>query len=350
MKSRYLTVLALFFFVLPGSSRQGASSQASRITLDVVVNDKSGGPVSGLQQHDFTIFDNKQPQQILSFEAAGGSAASDPVPAILVIDAVNIGFSRVTYARQQIEKFLRQDNGKLARPLSIDILTDSGLSLESTPSSDGNALIAYMNKNQTGLRTIGRSQGFYGAADRANLSIRALEQLAEYEEKLPGRKIVIWLSAGWPMLSGPHVQLTAKDQESIFHSVVALSTELRQARIALYAIDPLGTADAGTIRTFYYEQFLKGVTAPNHVLFGNLGLQVLASQSGGRVLNSSNDIAGEIERCMRDGNTYYVLSYEPPPADGPNEYHAIEVKLDQPQLKAQTRTGYYAQPTRPHTP
>jgi VWFA-related protein len=342
--------ICLFFLSLPASPRQ-AATPASRITLDVVVNDKSGNPVSGLEQQNFTILDNKQPQKILSFEAIGGNgAANADLETILVIDAVNIGLTRVAFAREEIQKFLRQDGGKLARPLSIDFLSDSGLIGQETPSRDGDALIAYMNQHQTALRTLRRSQGFYGAADQVQLSLRALGQLAQYEENRPGRKIVIWVSPGWPMLTGPNVQLTSKDQQNLFSTVVAVSTQLRQSRIALYAVDPLGTSDAGSFRTFYYEQFLKGVTSPNRVVIGNLALQVLAYQSGGRVLKSSNDVAGEIEHCIRDANTYYVVTYDPPPADGPDDYHAIEVKLDQPQLKAQTRSGYYAQPTRPRTP
>lgn len=341
--------LTLVYSSLPAFP-QHAAAPASRITLDVVVNDKSGSPVSSLQQQNFTILDNKQPQKILSFEAAGGRSADDQLHTILVIDAVNVGFSRVAYAREQIEKFLRQDGGKLARPLSIDFVSDSGLVTQETPSPDGNALIAYMDQHQTALRSLRRSQGFYGAADRAQLSLRALGQLAQEEENRSGRKIVIWVSPGWPLLSSPRVQLTPKEQQNIFNTVVAISTQLRQSRIALYAVDPLGTSDAGSFRTFYYEQFLKGVTAPNRVQFGNLALQVLAYQSGGRVLNSSNDVASEIERCLRDADAYYVLSYDPPPADGPNDYHVIEIKPDQPQLKAETRSGYYAQPTRPRTP
>ena len=341
--------LVLVSSSLPALPRQ-AAAPASGITLDVVVNDKSGTPVSGLQQQNFTILDNKQPQKILSFEAMGGTSAGDQLETILVMDAVNIGFSRVAYAREEVEKFLRQDGGKLARPLSINFLSDSGLNIQNTVYRDGNALIAYLNQHQNGLRVSGRSQGFYGAVDRAQLSLRSLGQLAEYEEKRPGRKMVIWLSPGWALLTGPRVQLSLKEQEDIFNTIVALSTQLRKSRITLYAVDPLGSADAGNLRTFYYEDFLKGVTVPSKTQFGDLALQVLAYQSGGRVLNSNNNIASEIERCVRDASTYYVLSYDPPPADGPNDYHAIEVKLDQPQLKAQTRSGYYAQPTGSRTP
>jgi len=43
----------------------------------------------------------------------------------------------------------------------------------------------------------------------------------------------------------------------------------------------------------------------------------------------------------------YALSFAAMPAASPDEYHEIEVKIvGQPKLKAQTRTGYYAQPLR----
>jgi hypothetical protein len=77
---------------------------------------------------------------------------------------------------------------------------------------------------------------------------------------------------------------------------------------------------------------------------GNLALQVLASQGGGRVLNSNNDMAGEISTCVADANAFYVLTFNGEPGDGPNEYHALEVKIGKPGLAARTRTLYYAQP------
>jgi VWFA-related protein len=323
----------------------------NHITLDVVVNDKQGKPVSGLTQQAFTVLDNKQPQKILSFEARDQrTEANSGVEVVVVIDAVNTAFGRVAYERDQVQKFLLQDGGKLAWPVSLDIFTDSGLKIQPTSSRDGNSLVAYLNQNETGLRSIRRTQGYYGAVDRTALSLQALGQLAEYEAKRPGRKLVIWISPGWPLLSGPNTQLTSKQEQDIFHTIVAMSAALRQARMTLYSVDPLGTADAAGFRTFYYEQFLKGVKTPNQVMIGNLALQVFAVQSGGRVLNSSNDVTGEIERSARDADAYYVLSYDAPPADGPDEYHAIEVKLSQPQLKAQTRSGYYDQPVRPRTP
>lgn len=344
MFASFRFAVVLFPLALTSFAQQPDASPANnRITLDVVVNDKSKVPVTGLQEQDFTILDNKQPQKILSF----ASSAADPdAEVILVIDAVNTSFSRVAMGRTQITKFLQMDGGKLSRPVSLAFFSDTGLNLQQPPSRDGNTLVAYLDQNETALRSIRRSSGFYGAADRAQLSLRTLAQLAETEAKRPGRKIVVWISPGWPLLSGPRMQLTKKDQQGIFNTIVATSTLLRESRVTLYAVDPAGTNDAGSFQTFYYESFVKGVKEPQNAQFGNLALQVLAVQSGGRVLNSSNDVAGEIERSVRDLNADYVLSFEPPPADGPNDYHSIEVKVNKPDVKAQTRTGYYDQPVR----
>jgi VWFA-related protein len=136
-----------------------------------------------------------------------------------------------------------------------------------------------------------------------------------------------------------------RQRQWFFTSILALSDGLRRARITLYSIDPLGTADALSLRTDY-KQFLKPVKKAGQADLGDLALQVLASQSGGLVLNSSNDLAGEIATCAADSNSYYVLSFEGLPGDGPNEYHALDIKLDKPGLTARTRSGYYAQPER----
>ncbi|MFZ0760706.1 MAG: VWA domain-containing protein [Candidatus Sulfotelmatobacter sp.] len=316
------------------------------IALDVRVTDKSGAPIRGLQQQDFAVLDDKRPQKILSFHAVDNPAASttDPVEIVLVVDAVNTSFSAITYARTELKKFLLHNGGKLAQPVSLVVFTDTATRMQGGFSRDGNALAALYDQYETGLRTMNRSQGFYGAADRFALSLKTLTQLVEYEGQQPGRKLMIWFSPGWPLLSGPGIQLNSKDSDRLFNGAVALSNRLRQARVTLYSVDPLGLADAGGIRISYYKQFLKGATSASRLEAGDLGLQVLAVQSGGLVLNSDNDIASAIAHCAADADSFYVLSFEAAHADRANEYHAIAIRVDKPGVTARTRTGYYAQP------
>ena len=345
--------------LLPGSAQQNGAARQSqraesaatggtdrRITLDVVVTDKSGRPFPGLQRQDFTLLDNKQPREIVAFRAATGRAAADDpsVEVMLLVDEVNTSFVNVGFERDQIERFLRRDGGELARPVSLVFLTDSGATIEDGPSRDGNALAASFHRKESSLRRINRSQGFYGAADRQQLCLSAIEQLADHEATVPGRKLLVWISPGWPYLTGPDVQLSAKDQQWIFSTIVGLSDALRRARITLYDVDPLGMTDAGGWRTSYYKEFVKGVRTATQAANANLALQVLAYQSGGRVLNSNNDIAGEIGTCVKEADAFYVLSFDRLAGDGHQDYHALEIKIDKPGLAARARSGYYALP------
>lgn len=329
----------------PAPSPSLAAASDHRISLDVVVTDKAGNPQSGLLQQDFTILDDKQPENIASFRATDeSSTAAEPIQVIVLLDAVNTGVQTMGFERLELEKFLRQDGGHLALPTSLVFFTDTSTEVQPVTTRDGNGLADLLNSKETGQRIIGRSQGIYGAMDRFNLSIGAVEKLTSFAARQPGRKLLIWFSPGWPLLSGPRIELTKKNQDWLFNTIVALSRGLREARVTLYSVDPLGTSDAGSFRTFYYETFLKGVPSPNKVLAGDLALQVLATQTGGKVLNSNNDLTQLIASCLVDAKAYYTLSFIYPPADHPDEYHSLEVKVDKPGFIARTRTGYYAQP------
>jgi VWFA-related protein len=321
-----------------------------QIQLDVQVTDKSGSPVRGLQQQDFTLLDDKRPQNILSFQAVDSTAATasdPPVEVVLVVDAVNASFQAVTYERSELKKFLLQNGGKLALPTSLIVFSDTGTEVQKTSSRDGNALAALYDQYETGLRIVNRSQGFWGAAERFEMSLKTLTSFIEYEKPRPGRKLMVWFSPGWPLLSGPNIELTRKQEQHFFDVIVSASADLRQARITLYSIDPLGLADAGGSRIVYYKEFLKGVTSANRVMPADLSLQVFAVQSGGRVLNSSNDLTTEIANCVSDADAFYVVSFQAARADRANEYHAIAITVDKPGLTARARTGYYAQPYAP---
>jgi VWFA-related protein len=321
-----------------------------RLVLDVVVSDKSGKAVKGLEQKDFTVLDNGHPQDILSFQVIGGGAvaasvepAEPPVKIILLIDEVNTTFRRVAYERDQIKRFLQQNGGVLAHPVSIAFFSDTGTEIQNNASRDGNVLLAAFDQHETALRSVRRSAGFYGAVEKFQLSLNTLQSLVAKEAQAPGRKIVVWISPGWPILSGPEVDIGAKEQASLFASIVSISTALRHARMTLYSVNPEGAGDAiGT--QFYYQEFLKPVTSAKKTMPGNLSLQVLAVQSGGLVITASNDIASGIARCVADADAYYTLTVDAAPADQPNTYRAFDVKVATPGLTVRTRSGYYAQP------
>lgn len=311
------------------------------IRLDVVTSVKGGPPFGGLEQKDFTLFDNKNPEPITSFRAV--SHDETPVETIILVDSVNTNYQNVAYIRDQVDKVLRANGGLLDHPTALAFLSDDGVKLQQGFTRDGNGLSESLDKYAIGLRTIRRSSGFYGADDRFQISLTALRQLATYEGTVPGRKLILWVSPGWPILSGPGIELDNKQEQQIFSQIVDLSTQLRESRIILYAVNPLGAAE-GVGRASYYEEFLKGVSKPSQANIGNLSLQVLAAQSGGLVADASNDISALLKRCVEDTTAYYEITFKASPAERPDEYHHIEIKLSRPELVARTRDGYYAQP------
>ena len=158
-----------------------ASPTNRRITLDIVVTHHSGKPVHGLQQQDFTLLDNKQPQTILSFREAGGSdkAADPPAQAIVLIDAINDVYTHVASQREQLKKFLRQGGGELPLPMSLISFPDKSKD-QPVATQDGNALTDTLNSNSPGIRSFSNSQGVWGGVERFQLSIPTLEQLEHF--------------------------------------------------------------------------------------------------------------------------------------------------------------------------
>ena len=309
--------------------------------LDVVVTDKSGKPVSGLEAQDFVLKDNNLPAKILSFHAGGTTVQKDGplVEVILLLDTVNFGFQDVSRFRQQIAQFLRRNGGHLAIPVSVVVFNDDGMKVLLQPSTDGNALAGQLDHADSKLRVIGRNSQ-YGALDRFSLSLNWIDIVAKSQITRPGRKLLIWTGPGWPMFDRPGLEISSKDQQHMFSEIVDLSTSLREAHMAVYSVN-MGEPGLGT---YLYQGFLKGVKTPEKANPSDLGLKVLAVQTGGRAMSPDNDIASQIDACIQDATAWYTISFDPPRADKPNEYHDLKVEVDKPGLTARTSTGYYNQP------
>jgi hypothetical protein len=191
-----------------------------------------------------------------------------------------VEYRTIAYERSEIDKFLGSEGGHLAHPTKLAFLTDSGVQIQEGFSTDGNSLSGSLDRHAVSLRSVTRSAGFYGAVERFQLSLTGLHELVTKVSQGPGRKIIVCVSPGWPLLSGAEVELTAKQQKQIFADIVGISTEFMRDRITLYSIDPLG-ASSVALRAFYWQVFAEGVRQPSQVRPGDLALQVLATQSGG---------------------------------------------------------------------
>ena len=318
---------------------RGASRCPHCIHIAVEVTDKKGHPVSELSAGDFSLFDNDQPEKLVDFHAVEADhPAKMPLRVLIVIDAINQDFLSTARERDGLADFLKQNDGKLAHPTSFAILTDYGVKVEDGPTQNGNELLASLDKSRSELRTINRSAGAYGAGERLAQTLNHMSNMITYEQKQPGRKLVLFLSPGWPVLSYAARDMDTEHKAQIFHGIVTMTNALRAANVTLYCLEPT-EGD-----TFFYDSFLKPVAKAYQADYSNVALQVLAVHTGGTVITDGNDVKGEINSALADASAYYEISFPAAPAGETTEYHAITVKVEKPRLKVRTTAGYYAEP------
>ncbi len=313
-----------------------------RLVLDVQVTAADGSAVRGLAEKDFVVRDGGQAVPLTSFRELGGEDGKAPAEAVLLLDTMNATFSDVTLMRQELDKLLRGKGGKLKLPMTIVFLTDTGIQIDK-PSQDGNKLADELDGVHSPLRVLTPAMGVGGAQDRLARSLRALQMLMRYSGDRPTRKLVIWVGPGWPLLSGPNVDLSERDHRAFFDEVVETTTALRRARFTVYSVAPLNFSQGSAVFPFLYEGYMKGVTKASEADSPDLAAQVLAVHSGGLVYAKSGDLAGEIERCLADADSWYEIAVDAAAASGARYvYHPLKVETRAPGAKARTQTSYYA--------
>jgi len=312
-----------------------------RITLDIQVTDSAGKLIGGLNANDFTLLDQGEPRPPASLQEIRGGD-SQPAEAVLVVDAMNATFEDVGIIRQGVDAFLRQDGGHLPLRVSIVFLTDTDVKIIKA-SANGVDLANDFKKLQTPIRVLGSAQGLGGAMDRAQRSLRALQMLCVYEAAKPGRKLMIWLGPGWPLLAGARSGSPSEEnQRRYYGSIVDTTTAVRRAHIALYSVAPLNLAHGDPQSAFLFEGYLKGVASPAQADSPQASVQVLAVHSGGLALYKSGDLVSQIGRCLGDANGYYEATFEAAPGEPLGQYRTIDIKVNRPGVTVRTNTAYYA--------
>src|SRR4051794_9206624 len=181
------------------------------IKLDVLVEDSTGTPVSGLERSDFSLLEEGRPQKILSFQAFNGrgAGAEPPVKIIFLIDTDEVPANLARDERNAVETYLRKDGGHLARPVSVFVLSDTGLWTVSHPSGDGNVLAREIEHNELAQasRMVGGRRALMPLERKDSPSESALSALADIaaeERTRPGRKLLLWIGPGWGIGTGAY--------------------------------------------------------------------------------------------------------------------------------------------------
>jgi VWFA-related protein len=391
----------------PAAGPNSATAQSLRVMtrlvqVSVIVQDKSGNPVSGLTKDDFTLLDEGQPQRISYFaeEATrifnpakpNGPAAILPpnvftnrfeektgVPTsvtVIMLDVLNTHFQDMAYARSQVAKFLKQLQPQdrialygLSNNLTLlhDFTNDASSILRAMGNSVGtenSQLVASESASvasDTGDASIDewlnaanqRMADFY-TINRVETTAEAIEAIANHLAGLPGRKNLVWVSAAFPFSINLDVPmetaggLVEGDRRQFTKEVEAAAQALNNANVAIYPVDARGLiappstiTSSGPVATRVPPKNTAPMTpAPQNFDTVN----IIADRTGGRAFYDSYDIAKAVREAIDDSRDTYVIGYYPSHNDWNGKFREIKVQTKMAGVHLRFRRGYFAIP------
>lgn len=322
---------------------------ARLVVLDVVVTDHKGNVITGLPKSSFHVTELDQPQTLLNFEEAGihavpptasihstaelDSVAPQAPVNILLLDEFNTRFEDMAFARYSLKKMLQKQPDKLTTPTMLIAVSLTNFTVLQDYTQDKQTLIKALDHHFAAFPWQVHNGGWIG--ERFATAFATLTRVAEAVTGHPGHKNMIWIGRGFPaynFVNGP-----VDTENRVNNAVQQCVNELRDARITLYTIDPAGLkVDPG------------GGYGPdaafNDPFGGNYQFSKLAAATGGRSFYGRNDVDAEINDGIRDGASFYSLAYRPTTTTtDPKKFRRIKVTLDDPNLTATTREGYYVE-------
>lgn len=364
----FLVVPLCFSTALFGQSPPPQEAPAIRTTtrlvvLNVVVTDKSGRPVSGLNKEDFAVLENGQNQAINSFEPpsilapspeAASTSSTNFVAAnisqprtILVLDELNTISEDTMFGAQELRKFLKAQPPVLRQPTSIYVLTKRKLDLLASSTTDRDALLAKLKTDFIELPPHDLvSGGIQGAANRLITSLMALDEIALANANQKGRKNILWIGNAMTILSDTHV---GHDDSVNFKNWVHYTANwLQESQTTVYTIDPRGVEVSPAAVSTGGLLLSGGIPAGGIVgpdfTSSELVFESVAPESGGAIFRTRNDIDVAIADAVSDGSTYYTLSYYPTNTNWDGNFRQIKIQVNPSKLVARTQRGYYAYP------
>ncbi len=290
------------------------SSTTDLVNILCAVRDKKGHLINSLEKGDFQVFEDGKPQEIKYFSRESAL----PLTIGLLIDSSPSQGRLIGIEQQASSEFfssvLREKDMAflISFDSSVDLLQDytsskklleRGLS-QVRVSGGGGAVSGPFPGQQTGGTHLYDAL-FLASADKLSTEV--------------GRKTVILVTDG-------------EDQGS----------RLKIER----AIEAAQKADVVVYGVYFVDQGFYGRGGMNFGGGGHGVLKKMAEETGGRVVtpNRNGDLRQAYQEIAEELRSQYSIGYAPSNAKRDGTFRKIEIRLSQPEFKAQARKGYFAVP------
>jgi len=382
------------------------------VNVEVMVTDKKGVPIAGLSREDFEVYEDGRPVEITNFYAR--QMAMTPAPKLGERKAVAPGMEQPPHSEastaiappedQRLNLVVFIDNFnvrpldrnrvlgkvrtflfenvragdrvmlvsynrsiKVERPLTSDLnsVSDALSEMESISGHRSGAdaerrdLITEIERSKPEERTqlVHRiRQHAQSLANDLAFTIDGLKNFLGPLSGLPGRKAILHVSNGFPMIPAEDLFYAVQqrhDDVSVLGEIRAFDVsrrieELAAAananRVTFYAIDASGLraygADGAERKGGGWETIGPEIDSM-HVANLQSPIRFLADATGGLAVFNTNDIGPGLRGIGGDFSSYYSLGFEPAHRDD-GRYHKVEVRVLREDLLVRHRSGYRA--------
>jgi VWFA-related protein len=250
--------------------------------------------------------------------------------------------SQITPA--QAELILRGDTTAL-QLAGRTMVTEPGSVLDNSPRAAltnapeaASALATNPQERQAQKEAERQARGILSEALRFSVvTLRTTEGVLRSLAAFPGRKLCILVSDCFLVGTG-----TSEERRQDMQQIVDAAT---RSGAVVYSLDPRGlrpsSSDAQVQGTGGPPGMQASVSRQGELLFRNT-LKTLADTTGG-FLVQGNDLAGGLQRMLRDNDAYFLMAYEPTNTKRDGRFRKIEVRVSRhADFEVRTRQGYLA--------
>ena len=326
--------------------------EVSEVLLDVLVTDKDGRVIVGLEPEDFTVEENGEPVEITDVtfysnsvfqeNLAATSAEElnvDQIPVdryfILFFHDQRLETNRIVQAnRQQLEAARKARRWVREEMLPTDwvavVSYDVKLNIHEDFTHDKKALLraledAPISKDRKGGNWPSRIDETEGPALRPHLPrgkqlgketrniYQGLEVLARAAGHVPARKNLLLFSRGFGEIN--EFGIYQPDPRYYYD----MAEVLNENNVAVYAID---------------------MTPPEVSHSLENALNTVANDTGGTYYFNFNNFINPLRQVADENTGYYLLSYKATHPAGESGFQKVKVKTSNPSFKVRAREGY----------
>ena len=356
-----LAVACLLLGLQQVPPRPTFKSGATLVEVDVVVSDRSGRPVRGLNRDDFAVSEDGTPVDIATFSAidlpeaprdapiapadrSGSAHASNDQPengrvVLIVLDDVLVSLSAArmvtvkSIGRRAVERLGPSD-------LAAVVTTSGRLGGQAEFTTEKWRLLAAIDRfvpqseyDSPGIASSPGTPPVQSRADRLD-ETRIRSAMTGLTSGINGlgtiphrRKSVLFVSQGFPapldeIIRDPRVG-------SAWDSIREFFDTAQRHNIAIYTVDPCGLE-----------------TGPACNSASRQSLRTIAENTNGFATVNTNAPELGVERMVAESGAYYLLTYYSPSPPNDGKRHSIKVTTRRTDVDVRAR-GDYVAPAKP---